>query len=191
VSTLILGILSDTHGRRARTAVALRLLQQVGAEAFVHCGDVGGADVLDELAGLRAWAVYGNMDQPDAAALAASSAPGLTIARQGPLRIELDGRMLAVFHGHEAEFGRWLAALEHRATLPAKVAPCDYILHGHTHVPRDLRIGSVRLVNPGALERAAVHTVATLDLRSDTLEFWQVDDGVSARRPVPYKLARR
>ena len=51
---MILGILSDTHGHARRTAAAVRLLQQLGAEAFVHCGDVGSPDVLDELAGRRA-----------------------------------------------------------------------------------------------------------------------------------------
>lgn len=177
---MILGILSDTHGHWARTVVALRLLRQAGAEAFVHCGDVGGADVLDELAGLRAWVLCGNMD--DASALCGT--PGLTVAPQGPLRIELDGRVLVAFHGHEGEFGRWLAALDRHGELPPKLGRCDYILHGHTHVPRDVRVGPVRIINPGALHRAATHTVATLDLRTDTVAFWQVDDEGLASQPA-------
>lgn len=185
---LILGILSDTHGQRARTAAALRLLQQAGAEAFVHCGDVGGADVLDEFAGLRAWVVGGNMDE--VGSLATTGAPELTIATQGPLRIELGGRALTVFHGHEVEFSRWLAALDRRGKLPPQVAACDYILHGHTHVPRDMRVGSVRIINPGALQRAAVHTVATLDLRADTVEFWQVRDEARTGQAAHYDPTR-
>ena len=47
---MVLGILSDTHGHARRTAAAVRLLEQLGAEAFVHCGDIGSPDVLDELA---------------------------------------------------------------------------------------------------------------------------------------------
>jgi hypothetical protein len=184
---LILGILSDTHGQRARTAAALRVLQQVGAEAFVHCGDVGGPEVLDEFVGRRAWVLCGNMDEGDTVRLAAVHAPGLTVATQGPLRVELEGRALAVFHGHEVEFTRWIDALDVNGALPRACGHCDYILHGHTHVARDERIGRVRIINPGALYRAGVHTVATLDLRSDALEFWRVDDEARPGAPVRYK----
>jgi putative phosphoesterase len=184
---LILGVLSDTHGRPARTAAALRLLQRVGAEAFVHCGDVGGPQVLDELAGLRAWVLCGNMD--DASALCSTS--GLTVAPPGPLRIELDGRVLVAFHGHEMQFARWIEALDRHGVLPPKLGRCDYILHGHTHVPRDVRVGAVRIINPGALYRATVHTVATLDLRTDTLEFWQVADEPRTGPPVRHVPERR
>ena len=187
---MILGILSDTHGRRQIAAVALRLLQQLGAEAFVHCGDVGGPALLDEFAGRRAWVLYGNMDDVDAARLCEAGDPGLTVSVSGPLRIELDGRVLAVFHGHEAEFARWIDALDTHGALPPACGRCDYILHGHTHRVRDVRVGAVRIINPGALYRAAVHTVATLDLQSDMLQFWQVSNEARPAGPVRYDLAR-
>ena len=63
---VILGILSDTHGFHQRTAHAIALLEQLGASAFVHCGDIGGEAVLDELAGRKAWVVPGNVDALDA-----------------------------------------------------------------------------------------------------------------------------
>ncbi len=188
---MILGLLSDTHGRRQITAAALRLLQQLGAEAFVHCGDVGGPEMLDEFAGLRAWVLYGNMDDMDTARRCDTEEGGLTIGLRGPLRFELDGRALAVFHGHEAEFARWMDALDTKGTLPPGGGRCAYILHGHTHRIRDVRVGAVRIINPGALYRAAFHTVATLDLGSDTVEFWQVNDEGRAGRPVRYKPDRR
>jgi putative phosphoesterase len=186
---LILGILSDTHGRRRTTAVALRLLRQLGAEAFVHCGDVGGPEILDEFAGLRAWVVYGNMDDMDTARLCDTVEGGLTISLRGPLRFELDGRALAVFHGHEGEYARWMGALDMKGALLPGGGRCDYILHGHTHRVRDVRVGAVRIINPGALYRAAVHTVATLDLRSDLLQFWLVSDEARTARPVRYHPA--
>jgi predicted phosphodiesterase len=60
-------------------------------------------------------------------------------------------------------------------------------LHGHTHVARDERLGPLRVINPGALQRAAVHTVATLDLRTDQVGFWRVDDARSDATPVAYR----
>lgn len=184
---MILGILSDTHGQRRTTAAALRLLRELGAEAFVHCGDVGGPQILDEFAGLRAWVLHGNMDDADTARLYGAGDCGVTTGVSGPLRIELDGRALVVFHGHEAEFARWLAALDAKGVLPPAAGCCDYILHGHTHRVRDVRAGAVRIINPGALYRAAVHTVATLDLRSDLLQFWRVSGEARVGEPVRYR----
>lgn len=41
--------------------------------------------------------------------------------------------------------------LEHIPTnLPP---PCDFFLHGHTHVPRDETIRGVRFLNPGCISR--------------------------------------
>jgi putative phosphoesterase len=181
---MILGILSDTHGAQATTARALQVLRQAGAEAFVHCGDVGRADVLDELAGTRAWVVLGNTDGGNQDLLRYGTELGLTMAPSGPLRIELAGRVLAVFHGHERAFSRLMTGLADEGAVPPDLARCDYVLHGHTHSPRDMRVGaagghgagSLRIINPGALHRAVEHTVATLDLQTDRLQFWRVPE---------------
>jgi predicted phosphodiesterase len=103
---VILGILSDTHGRHERTARAIRLLQGLGAEAFVHCGDVGGERVFDELTGLRAWFVWGNTDLAGAKLRAYVRTLGLPVPENVPLRLEMEGRRIAVFHGHEPQFTR-------------------------------------------------------------------------------------
>jgi predicted phosphodiesterase len=55
---VIVGILSDSHGRHERTARAVELLTTQGTEALIHCGDVGGEAVLEALAGRRAWFVW-------------------------------------------------------------------------------------------------------------------------------------
>jgi predicted phosphodiesterase len=68
--------------------------------------------------------------------------------------------VILVFHGHEPGFARALGT-----------QGADYVLHGHTHVTRDERIGKTRIINPGALCRAAKKTVATLDLAADVLTF--------------------
>ena len=159
-----LGLLSDSHGRRDRVRQAVNVLDEAGAEAFVHCGDVGGAEVLEEFAGRRAWFVWGNMDfvQPTWQAWV----EGLALPwPDGTLELRLAGKHLAVFHGHEPAFARALHAARH-----------DYLLHGHSHRREDYRVGAMRVINPGGLHRVRVPTVALLDLGADTVEFIEITD---------------
>src|SRR5690348_8579677 len=51
VRRVLLGILSDTHGRRDASKAGIELLRARGAKYLIHCGDVGGEDILDLLAG--------------------------------------------------------------------------------------------------------------------------------------------
>src|SRR5438128_1878484 len=69
-----LGILSDTHGKLDATIAAVRTLRDAGAEFYIHCGDVGGEAILDQLAGLPSAFVFGNndYDRQDLARYAAS-----------------------------------------------------------------------------------------------------------------------
>ena len=48
---MIVGVLSDTHGKAQMAASAVKLLLAHGAEYLIHCGDVGDTDVLDSMAG--------------------------------------------------------------------------------------------------------------------------------------------
>lgn len=174
---MIIGVMSDSHGQHARVGAAVRLLESRGAQYLVHCGDLGGERVLDELAGRSVSFVWGNGDYPDARLLAYARRLGLKPPEEVPLCIELGQRRLCVFHGHETLFmrlTRWLDKGE-TARIEEAIGRVDYVLYGHTHVANDLRLGGLRLINPGALHRAAEHTVATLDLARDAVEFLTVD----------------
>jgi len=188
---VILGILSDTHGFQQRTVLALDILEHLGAAAFVHCGDVGDESVLEPFVGRRTWFVWGNTDEVIPRRDDYARSLDLTPPPQIPLEFELAGRRLAVYHGHERAFVDLMQRLK-RGDLDdfrARTAGLDYILYGHTHRAADLRAGTVRLINPGALERARPHTVATLDLRRDQLDFWQVDEHADpASPPRPFVL---
>lgn len=175
---MILGILSDTHGFDQRATCAVALLERLGAEAFVHCGDIGGEAVLDELAGRQTWLVPGNIDAPNLTLMHYAESLGLHMPDAIPLEIEIAGRTIAVYHGHEPHFNRLIRALRHHdlAAFESLTRGLDYLLYGHAHVAAETRIGQVRMINPGALERARRYTVATLDLARDTLRFWQVDE---------------
>jgi hypothetical protein len=46
----------------------------------------------------------------------------------------------------------------------------DYIFTGHTHIPSDKKLGTTRVINPGALYQANPHTIAVLDLETGKLK---------------------
>ncbi len=156
-----IGILSDTHDRYETALTAVRMLQEAGSQYLIHCGDVGGTHMLDTLAGMPAAFVFGNNDfERDELRNYASLLGIKCLSNFGVL--ELAGKQIAVTHGDDH---RLLA----RLTRPEQ--PIDYLLTGHTHLRHDRRVGDVRLINPGALHRAAVKSVATLDLETDQLAF--------------------
>ncbi|CAN5889164.1 metallophosphoesterase family protein [soil metagenome] len=123
-----IGLISDTHGL-VRPDVHHAL---AGVELILHAGDVGGHEILDELALIApVQAVYGNTDSPGDPRLAAS------IDRMiGGLRIH-------VSHGHEVGVPTPARLLE--------AYPADVIVYGHTHRQIVTRAADGRLVvNPGA-----------------------------------------
>ena len=160
---MIVGILSDTHDRVAAARAAVELLQKHGAQYFVHCGDVGSEMVLDVLAGLPSAFVFGNTDWDRRGLERYAADVHVSCLGQGG-QLELGGKSFHVEHGDEPRSLK--RAIESQQF--------DYVLHGHTHVRRDERVGRTRVINPGALHRAREKTVAVLDAASDRLEFLPV-----------------
>jgi len=123
----VIGLISDTHGLvrpDVHTALA-------GVELLLHAGDVGGGDVLMELALIApVRAVRGNTDPPDDPALPAEIA--LTV---GGVRIH-------VSHGHEVGSPNPKRLLERY--------DADVIVYGHTHKQLVTHAGDRWVVNPGA-----------------------------------------
>lgn len=189
---MILGVLSDTHGHANRATVAVALLKRLGAEAIVHCGDVGGEAVLDALVGIPAWFVWGNSDYVDHSLEHYAESLGISPPRTIPTCIELGTQKIAVFHGHEASFGTVARRLEagDAQGLARLLQGATYVLYGHTHLPCNERQLGVSFVNPGALHRARSYTVATIDLVTDAVDHWIVTDDMSTTaRPQRYRLA--
>jgi putative phosphoesterase len=161
--SMIVGIMSDSHGKYERVRAACALFDTLGAKTLIHCGDVGRESVFDEVVGRDFRFVWGNTDEPDGPLRAHVQTLGLRPPLAVPLVVQLEGKTLHVFHGHEPEF--------HSAL---RYTTADYILHGHTHSARDERIAGARVINPGALHRAPQYTVATLDLANDAVRFHEV-----------------
>src|SRR5512133_916168 len=123
----VLGIISDTHGLvrpDVHTALA-------GVELILHAGDVGGDDILDELALIAPIrAVYGNTDAPGQPRLSES------------IDLTIGGISIHVSHGHEVG-----------SPAPAKLLErygADVVVFGHTHRPLIARAGQRLVLNPGA-----------------------------------------
>jgi putative phosphoesterase len=160
---VIVGILSDTHDRVDAARAGIKLLREHGAEYLIHCGDVGSEQILDLLAGLPAAFVFGNTDW-DVGGLQ-RYARDLNLTCLGPGgNLELGGKLFHIEHGDDPRTMR--RALDGQTF--------DYLLHGHTHLQRDERVGKTRVINPGALHRAREKTVAVLDTEKDSLTFIHV-----------------
>jgi putative phosphoesterase len=163
-----IGIVSDTHDQVARTAAAVRLLIAERADVLIHCGDLTGPDIVAECAALPSYYVFGNNDfDTDDLRRAIREAGGTCLEWGG--EVEIGGRRIAVAHGDLSGEIRRLTA-----------GSPDYFLYGHSHAAADQREGATRWINPGALHRARVHSVAVLDVTSDCVRFFEI--GTSAAR---------
>jgi predicted phosphodiesterase len=96
---MLVGILSDSHGRADPVRAAVALFDRLGVKHLIHCGDVGGVEVFDELVGRPITFVWGNTDMPGGGLL--SYLHSVKIGVPDGARVTLDGKSFAVFHGHE------------------------------------------------------------------------------------------
>ena len=123
----VVGLVADTHGLvRPDIFSALD-----GVELILHAGDVGGIEVLTELATIAPIeAVAGNTDP--------AGTPGLAEF----LDREIDGVRIHVSHGHEVG----------RPTPERLMAlyPHDVLVYGHTHRQLITRAEGRLVINPGA-----------------------------------------
>ncbi len=159
---MLIGILSDSHGRTETTALAVRAVGERGAELVLHLGDIETEAVIDELAAANARIVFGNCDWDTDRLRRYAEGAGVTVDHPMGM-LEVAGKRIAWTHGH----------LDH-LMAEALDAGVDYLFHGHSHELRDERIGSTRVINPGALFRARRYTAALLDPASDTLSIVEV-----------------
>ncbi|MFW6154004.1 MAG: metallophosphoesterase family protein [Planctomycetota bacterium] len=162
-----IGLVSDSHGQAGRLGRAVGELVERGAEAIVHCGDLGSLRCVRALgaAGVPTWATAGNMDRHVAHLAGVAAHSGVTFGRRSAELDLGDGRYLVAVHGHDEDL---LAELIGGGQFA-------YVCHGHTHRRRDDHVGAVHVINPGAVQRAVPHSAALLDTQTDTVTFLEVD----------------
>jgi hypothetical protein len=126
-------------------------------------GDVETHSVLDEIAGSNVSLVFGNCDFVSRLHDYAVNL-GLDVLHPAGI-IDINGLQIAFLHGDDEEqFQQFIEDED-----------ISIIVHGHSHEKRDEMVKNTRCINPGALHRAPVYTVAVLDTSSDLLTFYELD----------------
>lgn len=122
--TVVVGIISDTHGLLRPEAVeALR-----GSQHIIHAGDVGAPELIEKLAAIApVTAIRGNVDK----GAWAGTLPETEV-------VEIGGISIYVLHD--------LAQLD----LKPEAAGFDVVVYGHSHVPKQETRQGVLYFNPGS-----------------------------------------
>lgn len=151
-----IGVVSDTHDRRANVEQIVELFERARVERVVHTGDITRPETLELFARLERPLVgaFGNNDLDRRRLGEVGARYGFELADR--LELSWAGRKVVVVHDpDDAEAGRR--------------AGSDVFLHGHTHRRRLERTGGRLELNPGecAGHLPGHNAVAALDL--DTL----------------------
>lgn len=147
ISTI--GLISDTHGLLRQEA--LEALQ--GSDLIIHAGDVGNANILNQLRAVApVVAVRGNIDKE-------------SWARQLPTTAAIEAGPVNIYVLHNI----------HELDLNPAAAEFKLVISGHSHKPTRMERSGVMYVNPGSAGPRRFRlpiTVARLNL---VQEPWTVD----------------
>lgn len=143
VASVLIGVLSDSHGRLDRLAEAAQAFSSRGVERLIHCGDITTVEAIEALKDFEVHWVFGNCDWNEEPLRAEMLQCG---HRCHGLRgqLEIAGRRLGFTHGHRAELFQTMVVS----------GDYDLVFHGHTHVKRDVIEQGTRVICPGALHHA-------------------------------------
>jgi len=162
----MLGIISDTHENEEAMKMAVKIFKDRNVDFVVHCGDIVSPPVLEHFKGLKMKFVFGNNDGERNGLIIKCKTLGFEEIKD-ELEFGHKGKKFYVYHG------------TNNAKLDAAIKSnkYDYVLTGHTHIKRNEKMGSTRVINPGALFRIYPYTIALLDAESGKLEFVEIKRG--------------
>jgi hypothetical protein len=150
---MLLGIVSDTHGRVENARAAVYMLESLGVDEVIHCGDVGSSDVIRCFQRWPFHYVLGNVDG-DGRDLVEGELHGNATCHGRFGELEREAKRIAFLHGDDGRRLQETVASGHY----------DLVCRGHTHVAEQRQVGPTLLLNPGALFRAAQHSLAVVEL---------------------------
>jgi putative phosphoesterase len=145
---LLIGVLSDSHGKLKKAEKALRKMGSI--DLLLHAGDYyEDAMILGGTYGINIKAVTGNCDR---------YAPG-------PVEevMDVNGYKIYLTHGH-------LFGVKHTLEKLGKQAEtigADIVIYGHTHVPYQEKKNGILFLNPGSITWPLFpgrHSFAVLEL---------------------------
>lgn len=160
-----LGVISDTHGDVDKTRKAIRLFKDLGVSVIVHCGDIGGTNIVKLFQGIETHFVYGNTDgESELLRNTAKEVGAMLHGWSGEL--ELAGKKIFFLHGHQNSVFEQAIRSGHY----------DLICYGHTHFSAFQRSENTLLLNPGAFQRVRVPRVAVVTLPEISVESFAVGE---------------
>jgi putative phosphoesterase len=151
--TMLLGVLSDTHGHIANTQAAVRMLESLQVDTVLHCGDIGSASIPSLLENWPTHYVFGNVDYNETELRDAILKSGHQCHHRFG-EIELAGKKIALLHSHDAKL--------FEKTI--RSGRFDLVCYGHTHQAEQHLEGQTLVLNPGAVYRATPHSLAVVEL---------------------------
>ncbi len=158
---MLIGLMSDTHNNRPGVRYALDIFAALGIDVILHAGDLISAQLLEEFTDFSLFLSFGNGDDPLMIASKAGSLSGRFVCDE-MLDLSLACMRIFLIHG------------DYRTEQEKRIesGDYDYVIHGHTHRYRDERVGSTRVINPGALGGRFIseRSFATLDLVKNELQ---------------------
>lgn len=150
-----IGVISDTHDRVERTRPAIDVFLAEGVERVLHCGDIGSRFIVELFDRWETHFVFGNTDYEQRALRECMEVAGhVCHGRYG--EVTWAQRRIALLHGDD--FKQWQQAIASQQF--------QMVCSGHTHQRSIETIGQTLVLNPGAIERVAVPSVAIVDLAS-------------------------
>ncbi len=160
MSHTVIGIVSDTHEHVKMIVKAVSLFKERAPLFVVHCGDIISPPVLERFADFKLKVVFGNNDGERSGLKKKCQELGFDEIVDSA-EFEVAGKRFFVNHGTNP------------ATIEKAVASgqYDYVMHGHTHIPRHEQCGRTKVINPGALFMAPKYTVAFLTVETGEVEF--------------------
>lgn len=141
-----IGIISDTHGLLRPDAVR----HLAGADHIVHAGDIGRADIIEELSRIApVTAIRGNADTGECA-----------LRYDETEFVRLAGASVYVLHDLKT------------LLIDPAARGIDIVIYGHSHVPKIEKVGDVMYLNPGSAGRRRFKlpiTLATVDITANEI----------------------
>lgn len=164
MNTLV-GIVSDTHEDVRMIIKAVKVFKERSPSLVIHCGDIISPPILERFAGLPLKLVFGNNDG-ERSGLKKKCGELDFSQIEDTLTFEHAGKTFFVNHGTSMRVIDEAVAAQRY----------DYVLHGHTHIPRDEVVGRTRIINPGALFSADRYTIAFLQPETGAVEFVEIPE---------------
>jgi len=166
---MIVGIMSDSHDRLEAIEAAVDKFNDLGAGFVIHAGDIVAPFALTPLSGLKCvWAgVFGNNDGEKNGLSKRSDGR----IKDGPLKLEIDGRLITVVHDIES------------CRQNASCLESEILIHGHSHNHSVKRENGRLVINPGETcgYLTGSMTVAILDTKQMTVKIEKLLPGTGKK----------